>query len=541
MQFLSLRLFHLMSAIKGEANMSKVILVIMIMVATVLGEVEIDRSSFPPGFIFGTASSSYQVEGAYLEDGKGLNNWDVFTHTHPENIADGSNGDVADEQYHRYKEDIDLMSSLGVDSYRFSISWSRILPAGRGAVNVKGIKFYNNLIDTLLSKGIEPFVTLNHYDLPLQLEDSYGGWLSPHVVKDFEAFANICFAAFGDRVKYWATFNEPNIFVQGGYLTGTYPPSRCSWPFGNCTDGNSKTEPYIAAHNVILSHAAAVDAYRTKYQSKQGGSIGIVISSSWYEPLRNIPDDRAAVERLLAFDTAWFLDPIVYGDYPPEMRRMLGRRLPTFPREMSEKVKGSYDFIGINHYTTSYAKDCLFSLCYKIQYCPDALVYITGERDGVPIGEPTGMEGSFVVPYGMEKIVMYVKERYNNPVIIITENGYGQQNHPSVPLADALNDDRRVNQMESYLTYLAAAIRKGADVRGYYVWSILDNFEWLYGYTKRFGLYYVDYATQKRIPKLSAKWYKNFLSKNHGSHNIPQVKGRTNKMKQLFSDQAQAI
>ncbi|GLJ30169.1 hypothetical protein SUGI_0596830 [Cryptomeria japonica] len=422
-----------MSAIKGEANMSKVILVIMIMVATVLGEVEIDRSSFPPGFIFGTASSSYQVEGAYLEDGKGLNNWDVFTHNHPENIADGSNGNVADEQYHRYKEDIDLMGSLGVDSYRFSISWSRILPAGRGAVNVKGIRYYNNLLDALLSKGIEPFVTLNHYDLPQYLEDSYGGWLSSHVVKDFEAFADICFAAFGDRVKYWATFNEPNIFVQCGYLTGTYPPSRCSWPFGNCTDGNSKIEPYIAAHNVILSHAAAVDVYRTKYQSKQGGSIGIVISSSWYEPLRSIPDDKSAVERLLAFDTAWFLDPIVYGDYPPEMRRMLGRRLPTFPSEMSEKVKEDY---------------------------PDALVYKTGERDGVPIGEPTGMEGSFVVPYGMEKIVMYVKERYNNPVIIITENGYGQQDHPSAPLADALNDDGRVNQMESYLTYLASAIKK---------------------------------------------------------------------------------
>ncbi|XP_057837214.2 beta-glucosidase 18-like [Cryptomeria japonica] len=516
-----------MSVMKGNANMSRVILVIMIMVTTVLGEVEIDRSSFPPGFIFGTASSSYQVEGSYLEDGKGLNNWDVFTHTHPGNIADRSNGDVADDHYHRYKEDIDLMHSLGVDSYRFSISWSRILPAGRGAVNMEGIKFYNNLIDTLLSKGIEPFVTLNHYDLPQNLQDSYGGWLSPHIIKDFEAFADICFAAFGDRVKYWATFNEPNIFVPFGYLSGFFPPSRCSWPFGNCSDGNSETEPYLAAHNVILSHAAAVDVYRTKYQNKQGGSMGIVICAGWYEPLRNIPDDRVAVDRLLAFDTAWFLDPIVYGDYPPEMRQMLGRRLPTFPKEMSEKVRGSYDFIGINHYSTSYAKDCLFSPCLEIQYAPDALVYTTGERDGVPIGEPTGMAGSFIVPYGMERIVMYVKERYNNPVIIITENGYGQQSDPSAPVADILNDGGRIKLMKSYLTHLVAAIQKGADVRGYFAWSILDNFEWLNGYTKRFGLYYVDYATQKRIPKLSADWYKNFLNKNHGSYNIRNNKVQT--------------
>ncbi|KAH9318530.1 hypothetical protein KI387_020299, partial [Taxus chinensis] len=444
------------------------------------------------------------VEGAYLEDGKGLSNWDVFTHTHPGNITDGSNGDIADDQYHRYMEDTKLMESLGVDSYRFSISWSRVLPAGRGTVNLDAITFYNNLIDTLLLKGIEPFVTLNHYDLPQQLEDAYAGWLSPHVIKDYEAFVDVCFKAFGDRVKYWATFNEPNIFVEAGYMKGEFPPCRCSWPYGNCTDGNSEIEPYLAAHNVLLSHGAAVDIYRRKYQSVQGGYIGIVICAEWYEPLRSIPDDIAAVHRLLAFDTAWFLDPIVFGKYPPEMRRVLGRRLPTFSAELSVKMKGSFDFIGINHYSALYAKDCIFSSCLPITNLPDAMVYTTGERNGIPIGEPTAMEDSFVVPYGIEKIVMYVKERYNNPVIMITENGYAQENEPSAPLSDVLNDTGRVNQMKSYLTYLAAAMRKGADVRGYYVWSILDNFEWLYGYTKRFGLHYVDYATQKRYPKLSA-------------------------------------
>ncbi|GLJ16455.1 hypothetical protein SUGI_0280010 [Cryptomeria japonica] len=522
--------------------MSKTIVVILIMVGSVLalGDAEIDRSSFPKGFMFGTATSSYQVEGAYLEDGKGLSNWDTFTHNRPGSIMDRSNGDVADDHYHRYLGDIDLMYSLGVDSYRFSISWSRILPVGRGAINKEGIKFYNDLIDALLSKGIEPLVTLNHYDLPQHLQDEYGGWLSPKIIKDFEAFAEICFAAFGDRVKYWVTFNEPNVFIEKGYLTGLYPPARCSWPYGNCSEGNSKTEPYLAAHNVILSHAAAVDIYRQKYQSKHAGSIGIVISTVWYKPMRNQTDDRVAVHRVLAFETAWFLDPIVYGHYPPEMRQMLGQRLPTFSRQMQEKLRGSYDFIGLNHYSTLYARDCLFSHCLKITSYPDCLVYITGERDGIPIGEPTGMDGNFVVPEGIEKIVMYVKQRYNSPIIIITENGYAERNDSSASPADVVNDVGRVQYLKSYLTCLAAAIRKGADVRGYYVWSILDNFEWIYGYTQRFGLYHVDYTTEKRLPKLSTNWYKSFLNKSQGSYHFPQVKKTTNKLKELFTDKLKA-
>ncbi|KAH9290792.1 hypothetical protein KI387_034909, partial [Taxus chinensis] len=399
------------------------------------------------------------VEGAILEDRKGLNNWDVFTHTHPGKIADGGNGDVADDHYHRYLEDIELMQSLGVNSYRFSISWSRILPRGRGAINEKGIKFYNNLIDALLSKGIQPFVTLNHYDLPQHLEEAYGGWLSSRIIEDFEAFVDVCFKTFGDRVKYWATFNEPNIFIERGYVSGTYPPSRCTWPFGNCTDGDSAREPYVAAHNVLLSHAAAVNIYRTKYQDVQAGCIGIVICAEWYEPFRTIPDDIVAAKRLLAFDTAWFLDPIVYGDYPPEMRQMLGRRLPTFSREMSQKMRGSFDFIGLNHYTALYAKDCLFSPCLATTYLPDAFVHTTGERDGILIGEATAMEDVFLVPDGIEKIVMYVKDRYNNPAIIITENGYPQHNDESAPMEEVLNDVERVQQMKSYLTSLAAAMR----------------------------------------------------------------------------------
>ncbi|KAL5990486.1 hypothetical protein ACLOJK_011388 [Asimina triloba] len=385
---------------------------------------DVDRSQFPKDFLFGTATSSYQIEGAYLEDNKGLNNWDVFTRI-PGRIDDGSNGDVADDHYHRYKEDIELMHRLGVNSYRFSIAW-----------------------------------------------------------EDFAYFAEVCFKAFGDRVKYWVTFNEPNVFVKSGYLSGTYPPAHCSAPFGNCTAGNSAIEPYIAAHNVILAHATATEIYRRKYQAKQGGQIGIVISACWYEPLRDIPADKAAVQRALAFETPWFLDPIIYGDYPPEMRQILGSRLPVFSSNDRKKLKSKLDFIGVNHYSTLYVQDCMFSSCNSNEAVGDDFAFITGIKDGRPIGTPTVMPPFFVVPAGMEKTVLYYKERYNNIPMIITENG-----------------------------------NKGADVRGYFVWSLLDNFEWLHGYTMRFGFYHVDYKTQERTPKLSAQWYKQFLS---GSQTLKQ-------------------
>lgn len=228
-------------------------------------------------------------------------------------IKDGSNADVADDHYHQYTDDIELMDSLGVNAYRFSIAWTRILPNGRfGDVNSAGIDFYNELIDALLLKGIQPFVTLNHYDIPQELEDRYNSWLSPQIQEDFAYFADVCFEAFGDRVKYWTTFNEPNVLVKFGYITGTYPPSHCSYPTGNCQVGNSEIEPYIAAHNIILSHAAAANVYKKKYKAKQGGMIGIVLSTPGFEPLRDIPADRWAVQRAQAFYLSWYLQTVVF-------------------------------------------------------------------------------------------------------------------------------------------------------------------------------------------------------------------------------------
>ncbi|XP_061345549.1 beta-glucosidase 46-like isoform X2 [Gastrolobium bilobum] len=261
-----------------------------------------DQSSpFPSNFLFGTASSSYQYEGAYLSDGKGMSIWDVFTHT-PGSTDDGSTGDVTVDQYHRYLEDIDLMEDLKVNSYRFSISWTRILPKGRFAeVNLAGINYYNRLIDALLLKGIQPFVTLFHFDFPQELEDRYGGWLSPQSQEDFKVFADICFKSFGDRVKYWVTFNEPNLQVPLGYRGGKFPPCRCSGNFGDCREGDSEREPFVAGHNIILSHAAAVDIYRNTYQTEQGGKIGIVIHTDWFEPYSNSTADKLATERAQSF------------------------------------------------------------------------------------------------------------------------------------------------------------------------------------------------------------------------------------------------
>ncbi|KAL5990485.1 hypothetical protein ACLOJK_011387 [Asimina triloba] len=353
------------------------------------------------------------------------------------------------------QEDIELMHGLGVDSYRFSIAW-----------------------------------------------------------EDFAYFAEVCFKAFGDRVKYWVTFNEPNIFVKSGYLSGTCPPAHCSAPFGNCTAGNSAIEPYIAAHNVILAHATATEIYRRKYQ---GGYIGIVMSASWYEPLRDIPADKAAVERVLAFETPWFLDPIIYGDYPPEMRQILGSRLPIFSSNDKKKLKSKLDFIGVNHYSTLYVQDCMFSSCDSNEAVGDDFAFITGIKDGRPIGTPTVMPPFFVGAAGMERAVLYYKERYNNTPMIITENGFAQDSKLSKK--ELLTDNDRINYLRSYLSALRSSMSKGADVRGYFVWSLLDNFEWLNGYTMRYGLYHVDYKTQERTPKLSARWYKQFLS---GSQTLKQ-------------------
>ncbi|GAB2300202.1 hypothetical protein Dimus_034241 [Dionaea muscipula] len=478
------------------------------------GDESLSLSKFPKDFIFGAGSAAYQYEGAWNVDGRGPSIWDTFTHQQPAKIADHSTGDVADDFYHRYKEDVKLLKKIGFPYFRFSISWPRVLPRGEisGGVNSKGIKFYNDLINELLANGITPFVTIFHWDVPQALEDKYGGLLSPNIVKDFIDFAELCFKEFGDRVKHWTSMNEPNLDSWNSYSTGIFAPGRCSSYIGNCTAGNSATEPYIAGHHLLLAHAATVNLYRTKYQPSQKGIIGITLSTTWIKPINDSAASLLAASRVLDFTIGWFFDPITSGDYPKSMRSIVGHRLPKFTKEESEMLKQSFDFFGLNYYTTYYAQSSPHSNSVNLSYTTDDQASQTPyNNNGVPIGPSTEVFWLFVYPEGIEELVLYLKGKYNNPTMIITENGIGDLSTQSIKTA--LNDTWRINYHKKHLAYLYKAIEKGANVKGYFAWSFLDDFEWNSGYTLRFGLTLVDYKNGlKRYLKRSAFWFKKFIA-----------------------------
>ncbi|KAE9593297.1 hypothetical protein Lal_00029066 [Lupinus albus] len=477
----------------------------------------LNRQSFPPGFIFGAGSASYQFEGAANEGGRGPSVWDTFTHEYPDKIQDRSNGDVAIDQYHKYKEDVALMKDMNLDSYRFSISWSRILPNGKvsGGINQEGVNYYNNLINELLANGIKPLVTLFHWDLPQGLEDEYGGFLSPLIVKDFQDYAEICFKEFGDRVKFWVTLNEPWSYSSNGYANGRMAPGRCSsWLNPNCTGGDSSIEPYIVTHYQLLAHSAAVRVYKTKFQESQKGSIGITLVANWYLPLSDTKLDQKAAERAIDFMYGWYMDPLTFGDYPKSMRSLVRTRLPKFTAEQSKQLKGSFDFIGLNYYSSTYASDAPHLSNARPSYATDALFDPAFERNGKPIGIKVASDWLYVYPRGIRDLLLYTKEKYNNPLIYITENGINEFNDPTLSVEEALMDTFRIDYHYRHLFYLRSAIRSGANVKGYYVWSLFDNFEWFSGYTVRFGMTFVDYKNEnKRYKKLSALWFKKFLQK----------------------------
>lgn len=476
-----------------------------------------NRSSFPDDFVFGSASSAYQYEGAAREDGKGPSIWDTFTHEYPDKIADGTNGDVADDFYHRYKEDVQNMKKMGMDAFRFSISWPRILPNGSlsGGINKEGVNFYNNLINDIISNGMQPFVTIFHWDVPQALEDKYMGFLSPLIQKDFVDYSDVCFKEFGDRVKHWITINEPNIFCSMGYASGTLAPGRCSPWVGNCTGGNSGTEPYTCGHNMLLAHSAAVKLYKEKYQAMQGGKIGITVATHWFLPHSPSKADTAAAKRSLAFLYGWFMDPLTYGDYPVIMSKSLANRLTKFTKEQSESLKGSYDFFGVNYYSTYFSASVPASNLLRQDYSTDSRANLSASSsNGIELPQP--FKGSWIniYPPGLRDLMLYTTANYKKPVIYITENGVHDLNNGGLTMKEALNDDIRLSYHRGHLLALRSAIRQGADVKGYFAWSFMDNFEWGSGYTNLFGLYYVDYKNNlARHPKKSAIWFSMFLKK----------------------------
>ncbi|XP_051119237.1 beta-glucosidase 44-like [Andrographis paniculata] len=471
----------------------------------------LSRSNFPKNFVFGTAASAYQVEGMASKDGRGPSIWDTFI-KQPGREPNNASGEVSVDQYHKYKDDLDLMAKLNFDAYRFSISWPRIFPNGTGKVNWKGVAYYNRLINYMLKKGITPYPNLNHYDLPQALQDRYKGWLSHEVVKDFADYADFCFKTFGDRVKNWQTFNEPRVVAALGYDNGFFAPGRCSKAFGNCTEGDSSTEPYIVAHNLILSHAAAVQRYRQKYQAKQQGRIGILLDFVWYEPLTRSKADNYAAQRARDFHIGWFLHPLVYGEYPKTMQNIVGKRLPKFSGDEVKMVKGSFDFVGINQYTAYYMYDAKQQNATNLGYQQDWDCGFAYERNGVPIGPRAHSDWLYMVPWGLYKAVSYIKERYGNPEVILAENGMDQAGNLTLPAV--LEDTVRINYYASYLEALRRAMAEGANVSGYFQWTFVDNFEWRLGYTSRFGIVYVDFHTLKRYPKKSAEWFRRLQQRN---------------------------
>nr|TKS11601.1 hypothetical protein D5086_0000071060 [Populus alba] len=390
---------------------------------------KLSRNSFPDGFLFGSSSSAYQFEGETNRRGKGPNIWDTFIEEHPERISDHSNAKVAVDFYNRYKEDVQKNEGMGMDAFRFSISWSRVLPR------------------------IQPYVTLFHWDTPQAIEDKYGGFLSP------------------------------DIFVNG-YDTGSMAPGRIStlenYPGQPKISG--ATEVYIVTHHLLLAHATAVKVYKEKYQTRQGGKIGITLVSHWFEPYSTSESDRMATKRSLDFMLGWYMDPLTKGEYPQNMHDYVGGRLPRFSEEESKMLRGSYDFIGINYYTTYYAQN-VEDVNYKnIGFMEDARVKLA-RRVQV---------GFIFIPKVFVIFLNYVKDAYENPTIYITENGVDDVSSSS--LEEALNDPIREQYYKDIFHNVLKSINDhGVDVKGFFAWSFLDDFEWGSGYGSRFGLFYIDY------------------------------------------------
>ncbi|XP_002523071.2 beta-glucosidase 11 [Ricinus communis] len=481
-------------------NIYHLLIVFLNLAAAIFCADEYSREDFPPGFIFGSGTSAYQVEGAANVDGRSPSIWDTFAHA---GKMGGETGDVSVDQYHKYKEDVKLMVETGLDAYRFSISWPRLIPNGRGPVNPKAIQYYNNLIDELISHGIQPHVTMYHFDHPQALEDEYGGWLSRRIIKDFTAYADVCFREFGDRVLYWTTMNEPNVLPILSYDVGLLPPNRCSPPFGvNCSQGNSSSEPYLAAHHLLLAHASAARLYKNKYQRKQFGSIGINVFGFGFFPLTNSTEDVLATQRANDFFAGLIVNPLVFGDYPDTVKKNAGLRLPSFTDHESKVIRGSFDFIGVNHYVTALVKDnpASLNLEHRDYQADMAIELITVDLANSSFEYP-------ISPRGMQAVLEYFKQVHGNPPIYIHENGQRTRR------ASSLGDTSRVKYMQAYIGSVLDAIRNGSNTRGYFTWSFLDVFELLGGYETCFGLYYVDMNDPelKRSPKLSAHWYAQFL------------------------------
>ena len=451
---------------------------------------EANVKHFPQGFVWGTASAAYQIEGAADIDGRGRSIWDDFSHR-PGLTTNGDTGDIACDHYHRYPEDIALMSRLGVSAYRLSTSWTRILPAGTGAINPKGLAFYDRVIDLLLHEGIEPWICLHHWDLPSPIE-AEGGWRSRETPKRMADYAEIVARHFADRVKRFVPVCEPAVLVWAGYNTGRQAPGQ-----------HSRDDCMRAIHHINLAHGLAVSAVRSHVADAQ---LGNILSLS---PSRAAYDDAAHHAAQVLAESVWryaMVDPLWLGRYPDPIAEEIA---PYIIGDDLKLISQKLDFFGLNHYAPIYV-------------APNPSASLGVGEVAPPAGVPLTDAGLEIAPAVLTEQLLEVQRRYHNPPIYITENGAAFPD--MMGPGRSVTDPQRIAFLEGYIGAMHEAIRQGVDVRGYFVWSLLDNFEWNKGYSKRFGLVYIDYATQQRIPKASYVWFNRLIAANalqdeaQGSH-----------------------
>ncbi|RMF03323.1 MAG: beta-glucosidase [Chloroflexi bacterium] len=445
--------------------------------------------TFPNDFTWGCATASYQIEGAWNEDGKGPSIWDTFSHT-PGRVKNGDTGDVACDHYHRWAEDIKLMTSLNLQAYRFSISWPRILPQGRGQVNPAGLDFYSRLVDGLLEAGITPFVTLYHWDLPQALQDE-GGWANRATAEAFVEYANVVSRHLGDRVKHWITHNEPWVVAFLGNQVGIHAPGLQDWPTA-----------LAASHHLLLSHGWAVPVLR---ENSPGAEVGITLNTTVAMPATGSAVDYHAARDVDGYMNRWFMDPLYGRRYPADMVAAYRERgyLPnglSFIRDGDlEDITAQTDFLGINYYTRTVADESTGSDDPSTRRIPPADTEVT-DFDWE------------VYPDGMFEILCRVHFDYRPPKIYITENGASYSDGPDEN--GRVHDERRTSFLRRHFAAAHRAIEAGVPLKGYFVWSLMDNFEWAEGYSQRFGIVWIDYPTGQRIPKDSALWYKEVIAAN---------------------------
>ena len=447
-------------------------------------------ATFPAGFYWGAATAAYQIEGASREDGKGESIWDRFAHT-PGKIKDDATGDVACDHYHRWRDDIALLCALNINSYRFSISWPRIQPVGAGESNSRGIDFYSRIVDALLEAGIRPLVTLYHWDLPQALEDA-GGWPNRDTAARFGDYAAVVARALGDRVSDWTLFNEPAAFLSKGYLDGIHAP------------GKKSILAFLkGSHSVNLAQGAGFRALKAE---RPAARVGSAFSMSPCQPATNSERDKLAAERAHAMLNLWFLAPAWHGKYPDAFAFFPGLLMGVRSGDM-EQVRAPLDFIGINFYYR-----IMVSAPGAMQRALDPRFWLLpAKMEGANQGPKTDF-GWEIWPAGLYDIVMRITRDFQRPALEITESGCS---YDDVPGTDGLvHDARRISYLNSHLASLGRAIHDGADVRGYHVWSLLDNFEWEEGFRQRFGLVHVDFKTQKRLMKDSGKWFAEVARQN---------------------------